>query len=274
MEYALAVQELFPALYQQYNTAEQFMHTCAERYAIPISRIYLGASFCGRLFNVMTVSQFRFFSAYCTTHNMPVSLTIPIFTQQHLAEGKRVIQTILDTYGRLIDEVTVNDCGMYVWLRNQFKGRIFSGRLMNKVNRDPRYPAYGNLPIRIPEVPFSVSGAELDSCASALIIESGHDEFVAAVYSPYSFISTGETCSYASLYLDVAKKFTPVTACPVNCGRYYTRHEDSAGNIFYHIGNTIYFKAAFPKIIGTTNQRSICMPLELWEERHETVNPG
>ena len=55
MEYALAIQELFPALSKRYETAEQLMSTCGERYAVPISRLYLGASFCGRLFNVMAV---------------------------------------------------------------------------------------------------------------------------------------------------------------------------------------------------------------------------
>ena len=274
MEYALATQELFPALSKRYDTAEQLMYTCGEHYAVPISRLYLGASFCGRFFNVIAVSQFCFFSAYCAANNIPVSLTIPIFTQQHLAEGKRVIQKLLDTYGELIDEVTVNDCGMYTWLHDRFGGRFFSGRLMNKVNRDPRYPVYGDQSVQIPKAPISVSGAELDACSSTLIIESPCKEFTAAVYCPYSYISTGEICSYASLYYDIAKKFTPISACPVNCGKYYTKHEDSTGNIFYHIGNTIFYKTEFPRIVGVTSQRSIYMPLELWEESHETTNPS
>lgn len=89
MEYAIAVQELFPSLSQHFATAEQLLQTCAEQYAIPISRLYLGASFCGRLFNVMALPQFRFFSEFCIEHKMPISLTIPIFTQQHLAKGKQ-----------------------------------------------------------------------------------------------------------------------------------------------------------------------------------------
>lgn len=265
MEYALAVQELFPALQIKYDSAEELISHCEHNSGSPVSRLYLGGSFCGRLFIKIAGRQFEFFAPYCLAHNLKISLTVPVFTEQHLAEGKRVIVELLKTYGGLIDEVSINDCAMYDFVSQSFSGRLFAGRLISKVVRDPRYPEYGRQSVRIPAPPVSVSGAELDASASELILEGASDDYIAAVYTPYSYISTGMICSYASFYLDVEKKFTPLDNCAAICGKYYTKHEDNAGNVFYHIGNTIYYASGYPRVTGASTVRQIWFPLDLWE---------
>lgn len=265
MEYALAVQELFPALQKKYDSAEELISQCESSNGFPVSRLYLGGSFCGRLFIIIARRQFEFFVPYCLAHNLKISLTIPIFTEQHLAEGKHVIIELLKTYCGLIDEVSINDCAMYDFVSQSFSGRLFAGRLMSKVTRDPRYSEYGRQSVRIPALPVSVSGVELDAVASELILEGASDNYTAAVYTPYSYMSTGMICSYASFYLDVEKKFTPLDNCSAICGKYFTKHEDKAGNVFYHIGNTIYYASDYPRVTGASTERQIWFPLDLWE---------
>lgn len=266
MENALAVQELFPALRSGCEDAGQLILAFERRRCVSITRLCLGASFCGSLFNAAARPQFDFFGAYCRDSGLKVSLAVPIFTQRELARGKEIIDELLREYGDVIDEAAVNDPGMYRWLRGQFAGKLFAGRLMNKVNRDPRYPEYGEGAVLVPRPPVAVSGIELDACASHMIVEDG-DELTVCVYTPYSYISTGKICSFASLYADAFQKFAPAPSCPVNCGKYYVRHECRDKVDFYHIGNAVYYPSELPRISGAAQLRAIWFPLELWEVR-------
>ena len=269
MEYALAIQELFPALSRLYQKPAELIFNCEQKNNFTISRIYLGGSFCGKLFNSTTAQQFEYFQHYCQSENIKISLTIPIFTERQLSLGKQICHNLLERYSELIDEVTINDYAMYEFIDNIFSGRILSGRLLNKVNRDPRYSKYGQEGISIPKLHLQISGAELDGCSSKIILENPIEDFVAAIYYPYSFISTGMICSYAAIGKDIMSKFLLDGYCPVSCGKYYTKHDDRDGNYFYHIGNSIYYLSDFPKVIGASTVRMIWFPLDMWEDKSE-----
>ena len=267
MENSLALQELFPALRSIYEDIYHLIDSFEKRYSVCITRFCLGSSFCGRLFNSTVRQQFDFVNAYCRSFGLNVCLTIPVFTQSDLAQGKKTITDILDRYKFIIDEVTVNDYGMYQWIRHNYSGKLFAGRLMNKTNRDPRYTEYGKAPVTIPSLPIQVSGIELDACSSKMVIENSNNNIITCVYTPYSYISTGKICSYASLNSDVLHKFTPVSSCPINCGKYYVLHEHQSTIKFYHIGNTIYYPTDYPNIYGASQLRAIWFPLDLWEAK-------
>lgn len=61
-----------------------------------------------------------------------MTLVIPVFSEKDLEKGKKLLTELMDTYGDLIDEITVNDIGMLAYVKKLFDKKINLGRLFLK----------------------------------------------------------------------------------------------------------------------------------------------
>ena len=112
-----------------------------------VNRLYLGSNFCSRYFlkyveNALD-SVAKTLKDECGAPK--ITLCVPVFSQLYLDAGKKLILSILDKYGDIVDEVTVNDIGMLEFATQLNSLKVNVGRMMNKDARDIRYDGYFNL---------------------------------------------------------------------------------------------------------------------------------
>ncbi len=107
-----------------------------------IQRVYIGSSFCSQYF--LEFSGYYEVFHYCREKKIPVTLTIPVFSEKDLKKGKEKIDRICLEGINIIDEITVNDIGMLAFLQNKNTVRLNLGRLFFKDSRDCRIPDYMN----------------------------------------------------------------------------------------------------------------------------------
>lgn len=113
MEYSLSLCDIYPLIRNDCADAQDFFRMCEMKSGFSFSRIHLGGSFCGRAFLAGVEDSFRRFAPVCQAKQMNITLTIPLFTEREVAEGKQMVRRLLAQYAQCIDEVTVNDAGMF-----------------------------------------------------------------------------------------------------------------------------------------------------------------
>ena len=267
MEYTLSLCDIYPLIRKDCADARHFLQMCERKSGFSFSRIHLGGSFCGRAFLADVEDAFRRFAPVCREMRLSITLTIPLFTEQELTAGKQVIHRLLAQYGQSIDEVTVNDGGMYRFVSEIWNIPINTGRLMHKQLRDPRYPEHEQeLTVVSPDF-FPAAGMELDAVTRRIQIDGFSG--VIAIHTPYTYWTTGKLCHISGMGADVYMKFNPNHRCGVDCGKMFFKYESRGGNLFYQVGNTVYYKTTLPEIASAAKLRVIWTPLEFWEESHE-----
>ena len=95
-----------------------------KKYDSKIERVSIGSSFCSRFFLGSDMDELL---ARIDSLGLPVTLTIPIFSQKELAEGKERVLELCRRWGKLIDEATCNDLGMLNILKQNGSQKLNMG---------------------------------------------------------------------------------------------------------------------------------------------------
>lgn len=76
-------------------------------------RLYVGSSFCSQYFLRQPMSLWSEAFALCRQRGMAATLVVPVVSQRDLASACSLVEELLNSHGDMIDEVTVNDIGMF-----------------------------------------------------------------------------------------------------------------------------------------------------------------
>ena len=164
-----------------------------------------------------------------------------------------------------IDEITVNDCGMAAFVRNDAifgdKVKIRSGRLMHKNPRDIRYPDYERGTTNI----FQDEWEDFDGIDTDIVTDkinvNAPDGRTFAIYTDFVYMTTGGICDFSGTNKDAFSKFVSNNNCQHDCMNTNIRYRDSEGRTYVRIGKTVfYLKDKMPNITGIESIRSISMP--------------
>ncbi|MDO5291728.1 MAG: hypothetical protein Q4F05_03155 [bacterium] len=239
-----------------------------------IPRIYIGSYFCSQYFLHLTEADCKEVLEYAKEHNSKVTLVIPIVTEKNLKRVKLRIDSFINYFGTLIDEITVNDYGMLAYIHRKYKVKLNLGRLFMKDYRDPRYPEYFNGPFR-PRVftkyicqlvkAYHVHAMEFDPTHRQLDFLKKPDDVLIGLHLPYCYMTTGQICEYSSVDQEIQDKFRPNTECNVECLSHhieYELEEVQEERKFVRFGRTIYFENRDCKADGLTEMRVIYLPLD------------
>lgn len=236
-------------------------------------RIYVGSNFCSQFF--LKNNCYEYILEYAQKENKHVTVTIPIITHKDLMEAKNLIETFVEKYQGVIDEITVNDFGMLNYVSRKYPQLSMNiGRLMLKESRDPRVSNYENS-VTEPAL-FSVinkfseyhnvTGIELDEICKNIIIPSEiYEKYCISVYIPFCYITYGNICKYASVHKTIEHKFRPNCKCALECTVmyewYYKSAEQSATNLF-RFGRAIYSYKNQRTTFNHEPQRTIYSPFQ------------
>ncbi|MDE7430748.1 MAG: hypothetical protein K2N34_02360, partial [Lachnospiraceae bacterium] len=182
--------------------------------------------------------------------NIHVTLVLPIFCEKNLKKGKELIDILMQKYIDVIDEVTVNDYGMLTYMRNNYNRKMNMGRLFFKDYRDPRYPEYfvdtwkpkgfhKRLKDNIER--FGIHEVEIDITHKSVDL-SENPGCVVGLHTPYTYMTTGKICEYASMYRPVQKKFRPNISCVRECLNAFIQYNLGDERTWVRVGRTVYFE--------------------------------
>lgn len=216
-----------------------------------IDRIYIGSSFCSQYF-LKIINYLQPILDYCSSNDIPITLTIPIFSQKDLREAKIRIVDLIEK-NNCIDEITVNDLGMLSYFQNHTKYSINLGRLFFKDPRDIRVTDYyENVIVRPATLSVidnygNIKGLELDQIAENLNLNKIPDEIeTVSIHMPYTYMTTGNICKFASINQPDELKFRPNSNCQMECSTIHEffvstfRDSDKERELF-RLGRTVYF---------------------------------
>lgn len=267
------------------NRLEQLIEKVVKENQIPdpLMRIYAGSSFCSQYFLHLNCWEKLF--DYCRSHDLHVTLTLPIFSQKDLEAGKERIKDILEKGKEIVDEVTVNDLGMLQYISGTYETGVNLGRLFFKDPRDVRVRPYqeGEMsPNLLSNRSFlledndRIKGIELDP-TNRYIDLSGCDldGIVLGVHTPFCYMTTGNICKFASTHKDVENKFRPNGRCHLECSQMYEHYKarfDGRNADLIRYGRTVYYYNNGTRIAGRKIDRKMYFPvLEVKELRKEGV---
>ncbi len=235
---------------------------------IAFTRVYIGSCFCDELFLKTNYSQLLAFLKD-TTDVSKITLVVPVFCQKNLEKGKALLNAMLHQYRDMIDEVTLNDYGMLFSdsIRNDSSNhiKINMGRLFFKDYREPRYEEYfqtewrpkfftNSLKELIREQ--NIHEIEIDVTHKSINL-SEHPDCTLGIHTPYTYMTTGKICEYASEFQKVQKKFRPNIDCGRECLRAVIEYGMEDNRKWYRLGRTVYFE-------------NNCIRLSHSHENHET----
>lgn len=248
-------------------------------------RLYVGSNFCSQYFLRQPMSLWSEAFALCRQRGMAATLVVPVVSQRDLASACSLVEELLNSHGDMIDEITVNDIGMFAHCREQCGRPLNLGRLFFKEPRDPRYAdlferrhAVG-LPAVLTDL-FSgggVSGIELDPTHAALDLSEirGLMPHVnVGVHMPYCYLSTGTICEFASIHRPVREKFRPNLPCALECARCSVGYELPYGTRLLKWGRAVYFPNHGCSVCEGEAFRMIVTPFDVLVPRRDSRTLG
>lgn len=195
-------------------------------------------------------------------------MTVPVFSQKDLTEGKAKVVSLCQKNADLIDEVTVNDPGMLLFLQQTITQKLNIGRLFFKEPRDIRVEPYFSA-VLSPKFPMihgdKATGAELDASNQQMDLSmvASHVETI-AVHAPYCYMTVGNICKFASTSLPIEKKFRPNGPCHMNCSTMFevtTAHQKERELQLLRIGRTVYYYNGLVTYSSVNPDRTIYFPV-------------
>lgn len=251
-----------------------FLDSLISSHGGEVGRIYIGSSFCSQYF--LKFNGFLDVLEYAKARKIPVTLTVPVFSQKDIGKAKKRIYMFLENDS--INEVTVNDIGMLRFLqeegRNVNLGRLFfrdprDGRLPQVCERETRPFLLSHLKNGVyADVPFY--GIELDPVSSVIDV-SGFDmqAHPVALHGPYCYMTTGNICKYASIHYPPEMKFRPNLPCYMECTNVvdYACGKKGDGCRLSRFGRAVYFRKD-AALNGTEEYRSVYFPIDEWRKRY------
>ncbi|MDO5520448.1 MAG: hypothetical protein Q4G58_08150 [bacterium] len=274
-EYCINLCELLKHIEVSGISLEQIIHSAEKTLNTnSISRIYIGSYFCSQYFMHLTEADCKDVLEYVNQHNGKVTLVIPIVTEKNLKKVKLRIDSFINYFGAVMDEITVNDYGMLEYIYNKYKLKLNLGRLFMKDYRDPRYPEYFKGPFR-PRVftsyirsiveKYEIHAMEFDPTHKELDFAEKPEGVLIGLHTPYCYMTTGQICEYSSVDKDIKDKFRPNPDCDVECLSHhieYDLEEIEEERKFIRFGRTVYFENKDCKVLGLTDMRVIYLPLD------------
>lgn len=237
-------------------------------------RLYMGSSFCGQYFLHLSEKLLEELTAVCRTQGIKVTLVVPIFTERYLIEGKQKLDKLLQAFDEIIDEITVNDYGMLVYIHEQYKNKALNmGRLFMKDYREPRYEAYFNMTLKPKGFTsqlksfvqkYGVKAIEFDPTHKSIDFSEKPEGIGICIYAPYAYITVGQICEVSGISKPIEKKFRPNEPCGTECHKYRMHYSIQEERDWRRIGRAIYFENRSPQIMGVDRIREIYAPLD-WE---------
>ena len=237
-------------------------------------RIYIGSAFCGQYFLHLSEKLIEELMTECRKQDIKVTLVLPIFTEKHLKAGKEKLAKLLTHFNEQIDEVTVNDYGMLLYVRDSYQDiGLNMGRLFMKDYREPRYEEYFNQVLKpkgftndLKKIvkQYQVKGIEFDPTHKIIDFSEKPEEIEISIYAPYAYITVGQICEVGGISKSIEKKFRPNEPCKTECYKYRMKYFLEDDRDWRRIGRAIYFENRKPKLIGATKVREIYAPLD-WE---------
>lgn len=237
---------------------------------LSLSRIYIGSSFCPIYFIFSDI--YPMVLDYCSKRNLKVSLSIPVFNESLLQQGKEKLCQLIETGKGVIDEVIVNDVGMLRYVSENFNVHVVLGRLFFKDPRDGRITSFiertaGFSLLTYPDFinQDKIIGIELDPIADVLNLSSiGDYHGVVMLNGPYCYMSVGMICKYGSVHKPIDKKFRPSTSCGFECKHIVEIHSDHHRPLnkkLIRAGRAIYYYQPKVNTIGRLADRHLYFPL-------------
>lgn len=270
----LNLAEWMNGIYQTDGTYQVFLdrmkeQMCEHRF----ERVYFGSSFCSVYFLHSTAEMIKSLCLCCEKEQMKLTLVIPVFSQSRLKEGKKKIDELLEAGGSYIDEVTVNDLGMMVYMNEKYKKRITIGRLLMKDYRDRRYEEYFRQTL-IPKLfnseflsiadSYHVQGVEMDLTHERIDLAGIPNKYTIGIHYPYCYQTVGKICEAASSMKEVSQKFRANADCGMECEHQLGKFLVMMSGEYYKRGRTAYFDNRKCEILNRQEVRMIYSPL--WKE--------
>ena len=240
-----------------------------------VGRIYIGSYFCSHYFLHLTEWDFTQIFTYAKQADCKITLVLPVFTQKNLGSAKKFLDRLSCRFDDGIDEITVNDYGMLVYISSKYCVRVNLGRLFMKDYRDPRYPEYFNQvfsPAGFTKSLYSfikkyrIHMVELDPTHRELDLSNKPDKVRIAIHTPFCYMTTGQICEYASIAKPLEKKFRPNMECEAECLTHHIEYEleelDPARRVI-RLGRTVYFENGDCVVRGADTLREIVFSLDI-----------
>lgn len=242
-----------------------------------INRIYIGSYFCDNYFLKCNYDKIIKLIYSSFDKKCKITLVIPVPTERTLNEMKKQLN-IIRNFSDYIDEITVNDYGMLVYISEYFNSnpdiqiKINMGRIFFKDYRDPRYsdyfntewkPKYDTLFLKNLIAEYKINSIEIDVTHKAMIIPNINNVII-GMHTPYTYMTTGKICEYASQYREITKKFRPCILCSKECNDSYIEYKIEDNRKWLRIGKTLFFENNCFKLSGENSnikERLIYFPV-------------
>ena len=231
-------------------------------------RVYLGSYFCDRYFCAVPLGVFARTLARCADLDLPVTLVVPIPSENALDATLSRLDLLLDGHGEAIDEVTCNDLGTLSWCSENLDRRLNVGRLFNRDAREPRDPGFVAQTIRpalltrghaaaFPKC--RVDGYEFDPITPATDLSDAPADVVCALHADWCYASTGKICEVASIGTPAEHKFRPNEPCTCTCLHCVLEHRprEAGAPAYFKHGRTVYYRQPAARCVGIDAYRLV-----------------
>lgn len=145
---------------------------------------------------------------------------------------------------------------MLEYINEKYNIKINMGRIFFKDYRDPRYeeyfnrdwtPKYNTSYLNIILDKYNINEVEIDVTHQGIDV-SKFKKIIVGIHTPYTYMTTGKICEYASTFSDVNRKFRPSISCNRECNKMCISYNLNDNKKWIRIGKTIFFKNNFFKL--------------------------
>lgn len=234
-----------------------------------VKRIYIGSYFCAQYFLHMDDRLIDDIVTFAKNKGIYLTLVIPIIPQKDLNNVLKKIENYSEYFEDCMDEITVNDYGMLIYIHENFDVKLNMGRLFMKDYRDPRHPNYFETTLK-PKIftkylirlieQFQIDGMEFDLTHETINFENKPRGIRIGIHTPLCYMTMGQICEYASINKEVEMKFRPNQSCMKECEETIIQYDLQDNREWVRIGRAVYFENSECKIEELNTYRKIYFP--------------
>lgn len=215
------------------------------------TRLYVGSYYCDHYYLNLPISSYIDVIDYARKNKLKVTVVIPQLFEKSLHEGLERTNKLLAIGNDVVDEVTINDWGMSLYYPKEHGVKVNMGRVLQKDNRDPRYKDFFEkehihrcfskdyIEWLVEE---RISGIELDCTNKEITIpDIENSDIQIAVHTPWTYLSMGSICVYASTTKPDNKKFRFADKCNCECNLGIIKMNCPSDIVLYRYGRSIQF---------------------------------